>query len=462
MVSRAFAAAIALLLGLICVRGGARAPGIYDPDPQHLWNQLHDALFVRVGNNGEEYGRDRVEPLLWRSSKHLLDGDSHRRLLSVLAEFNGGGDTLIRVPVKRALLQRDLWLVFSWLESSHDEFHGFEGNPADWHTRQERLRRPLAEAIKRLALNSAEIAALPDTYAAAVRSREFADSFDPAAPNQPYLPPDLYNREGPWVSLGRPNDLVARSHVLADNPFTNSAFLVFINLPAGRGATLEYVKRLTNFAGPLFVQTPHSRAEFPNYNPAIPQFPAGTKVVLIRRAMLVTTGMDLMATGVTENVQVRVYRSVPEGHPNLQRFQSVDDGSQSAFEFLLSRTRLIDRLSGGLNAVGGERDFLTGFSTHGVDPFDPHPDEAPEITAARPKPAHRTAPVRSSPTAFCANCHFLPGVFSFNTFVQNYASGRPDGPPPLSVMPVDDVLASAVEWKRRRADWLLLKRLISR
>ena len=53
-------------------------------------------------------------------------------------------------------------------------------------------------------------------------------------------------------------------------------------------------------------------------------------------------------------------------------------------------------------------------------------------------------------------------MFSFNTFVQNYASGRPDGPPPLSVMPVDDLLASAVEWKRRRADWLLLKRLISR
>ncbi len=58
------------------------------------------------------------------------------------------------------------------------------------------------------------------------------------------------------MSLGRPNDLIARAHVLADNPFTNSAFLVFINLPAGRRATLDYVKRLTDFPGPLFVQTP--------------------------------------------------------------------------------------------------------------------------------------------------------------------------------------------------------------
>jgi hypothetical protein len=414
---------------------------------------------VRVGNNGVEYGRDRIEPLLWRRSTHLLSGDSHERLLTVLAEFNKGGERLIRDRVKRSMLQRDLWLVFSWLESGHDEFSGFGGSPGEWRVRQEALRGPLALAIGRLALTPTEIAALPDTYQKALLSRAFAAGFDPAAPDQVFLPADLYAPAGPWVSLGRANDLIARAHVLSDNPFTNSAFLVFINLPGGREATIEYVARLTAFAGPLF--QPGAEAVFPNYNQAIPQFPAGTQVALVRRALLVTTAHDVMVSPVTETVQVRVYRRVPPSHLDLGRFPGTSDGSQSAVEFLLSRTRLFAGESGGLDAVSDQA-FLTGFSTHGIDPFDRYPGEAPEITAARPRPVRRPAPARSTANAVCFACHFLPGVFSFNTFVQNFGTGQPGGPRPPTAMPVEDVLAASVAWKRRQNDWLLLKRLLSR
>ena len=70
----AIPATIALLAATVIVRSSAREPGVYHPDPQHLWNRLHDALFVRVGTDGVEYGRDRIEPLLWRRSTHLLAG----------------------------------------------------------------------------------------------------------------------------------------------------------------------------------------------------------------------------------------------------------------------------------------------------------------------------------------------------------------------------------------------------
>jgi len=46
---------------------------LYHADPEHLWNRLHEALFVRVGPDGRTYGQDRLEPLLWRGSKHLLE-----------------------------------------------------------------------------------------------------------------------------------------------------------------------------------------------------------------------------------------------------------------------------------------------------------------------------------------------------------------------------------------------------
>ena len=98
----------------------APSVAIYHPDPNHLWNRLHEALFVRVGPDGRTYGRDRFEPLLWLGSRHLLQGPSHDRAVQLLKEFlNNKGEQLVEDPLKRALLQRDLWMVLSWLNGMH-------------------------------------------------------------------------------------------------------------------------------------------------------------------------------------------------------------------------------------------------------------------------------------------------------------------------------------------------------
>src|SRR5688500_3728379 len=52
---------------------------LYHPDPRHLWNRLHDGLFLRVGPDGKTYGHDRLEPLLWSGSRHLLEPASGER-----------------------------------------------------------------------------------------------------------------------------------------------------------------------------------------------------------------------------------------------------------------------------------------------------------------------------------------------------------------------------------------------
>jgi len=230
-------------------------PPVYHADPGHLWNGLHEALLVRVGPDGRDFGRDRLEPLLWPWSKHLLEGPSRDRLLAVLEEFlRDGAEARIADPLRRAILQRDLWLVFNWLDAEHGNFEEPQPDPDEVRASRERLRGPLAEVIGRLALRPDQIERLPDNYAAAVASGEFPKEYDPEDPDAAYLP-DLFAAGGPWVCLGPRDGPVAPAHMSDDsNAFTNSAFLLFLRLPAGRAATLAYLDRLRVFGGPLLVQ----------------------------------------------------------------------------------------------------------------------------------------------------------------------------------------------------------------
>ena len=61
------------------------APTIYDPDPNHLWNQLNEALFVRTAEDGTKYGPDELDILYWHRTTNLLAGASHQRSVTSLA-----------------------------------------------------------------------------------------------------------------------------------------------------------------------------------------------------------------------------------------------------------------------------------------------------------------------------------------------------------------------------------------
>src|SRR5438067_7997140 len=142
----------------------AAPPTIYNGDSNHIWNRLHRVLFVRVAAGDVEYGGDALDPLLWANTNHLLVGDSHREALQLLDEFiNQHAAALIRDPLKRAVLQRDLWAVFDWLVKRE--------NAAAERPRKEirELQTRLATIIRELALTKTEISALPDNYADAAK-----------------------------------------------------------------------------------------------------------------------------------------------------------------------------------------------------------------------------------------------------------------------------------------------------
>jgi hypothetical protein len=233
----------------------SRAPGpavrLYNDSPAHLWNRLHASLFVRVAPDGREYGADRVDPLLWVGSTYLLQGPTHVRAVKLLNEFvDRHGEQLIRDPLRRAVLQRDLWAIFDWLEGAHIPYQQPQLTPQVLRRSADELCSLLATIIARLALTPAEIRTLPDNYAGAARANP--------------LPPDLFAPDGPWVPIGRSDGPIAARHLSDEGPGRNSVFLVLIRLPDGRDATVRYLETLRSFSNLLYLLETHAGMEGPN------------------------------------------------------------------------------------------------------------------------------------------------------------------------------------------------------
>ena len=451
------------LLTAVCLFGPAtrtsaadQAPvgsTVYHSDPQHLWNRLHEAVFHRVDSNGEIFRSDRIEPLLWPGTKYLLEEQSRDQFLVLLEEFlSKRGETLILDPLKRAILQRDLWLVFNWLEGMHTSFQRPDLTPQEVSVSCHKLQKPLAAVIGRLALTPEQIERLPDNYAAAVSSGEFAKSFDPKQPDHAYLPPELFAADGPWVCVGRSDGgVAARLHLRDDNgnAFTNSVFFVFLRLPGGREATLEYLKRLRD--KPMVFE--EKNISFPK----LPQFPKGTEVALVRRALLIAAPHTLVTTALTESVQLRIYHEVPDLVEQLVTSRGTAgmraSSSQSSYEFRIRRSRLFAGEAGGLSAVSPtQRDFKTGFANKFRDPFEEH------ISASETFPQSRQEPV----TPNCFGCHSYSGVYSFNT-LRNFrgGGGGDQGQTILSTISLAEVNHAAIQWKQERPSWVSLRRLFA-
>ena len=105
---------------------------LFDPDADHLWNRLHAAFFVRLvelrnGRDGEveeaerqflTLGPDRIDPPLGRHPRFLLHDEPFARCDALLDEFLATrAESLNEDPLKRVVLQHDLWAVFDLLQA---------------------------------------------------------------------------------------------------------------------------------------------------------------------------------------------------------------------------------------------------------------------------------------------------------------------------------------------------------
>jgi hypothetical protein len=419
---------------------------IYDSNPSHLWNRLYAALRVRQDRQRNRIGEDSLDPPLWSETEHLLSEPSHEHVMGTLDEFlQRHGETLLLDPVKRAMMQRDLWAVFDWSVAQ------FPSNGRPGYDKQKReLQMRLAAVLRRLALTPNAIQSLPNNYAEAVAAGAFAKEYDPAHPDQPFLPPDLFDPHGSWAGISPSPESdggVAPMHNF--NFSGRSSFRVFVRLPGGHKATMDYFRTLWNFPQPWIQAQGAVNDDQTALNPDLPSFPAGTEVALVRSATLIDNQGNLAASSITESVQIRVYhtitRSEERNFGNGNMADIVRNTGQYFYEIRLSRPQLFSGKNGGLRALGrDEREFLT-FQSKGDDPI--------EEPGSDPRFESNAIPELQG----CIFCHFGGGVRSLNSRESLLRPHRmqkdPENSDYGSIYGGDN---SAIEWKQNHFDWGLL------
>lgn len=420
---------------------------LYDPNPAHIWNRLYDALLLREDPAGGRYGEDSLDPLLWLNSEHLLAQPSHQRALRVLDEFlQTHAENQIHDPVKRAVLQRDLWAVFDW---SVEQNSSYQRPPYDEEKRE--LQTRLAEVLRRLALTPEEISSLPANYGQAVASGAFAKQYDPAHQERAFLPPDLFDPLGPWVCINGNSYFGQTAGIEHLITFSGrSRFLVFVRLPAGRKATLEYFRTLWNFPEPWVRSDPRGQIDV---SPNLPSFPAGTEVALLRQMTLFDNRGNLVDAPVTESVQIRVYRAITTAGPKGRDITLAALTGQTFYEIKLIRPQLFANKAGGLRATRPDEIEFSTLRQTGDDVFEWWV-------------ANRGRPGSSEPfLQQCVECHSGGGINSLNSRAHllrpNGAQpdpneAQPDRPKESAPQWWDSDSNETIDWKHDRYDWGLL------
>ena len=340
---------------------------------------------------------------------------------SLLDEFlDKRGEGLVKEPLKRALLQRDLWALFDWAADPDwpklDEKKRFVKERGELQSR-------LGRVLPRLALSAAEIEKLLDNYAAAVKAKRYPAEFQAGQKSAAFLPADLWDPKCPWVLLGDSGGgPLAEKHVKFFGG--RSTFMIFLRLPEGRDPTLKYVDQLSEW---LKKGAKGGRA-------TVPQFSANTQFALVRRTLLLDDRGEIRPTPLTEQVQLQILHDPTTAPGNANR--EITDGKpgvQTFLEFRLRREQLLAGKAGGLGAVPGDEGEWQHLTFYGGGPL---PDGFAVVL-----------PIMAS----CRGCHSHgPGVLSINSSsINSYSKWHVTSP--------GDEERRISAWKRQQDSWKLLE-----
>jgi hypothetical protein len=278
--------------------------------------------------------------LAWRKTRHYSEPATCERANKLLDEFlETRGERLIADPLKRAFMQRDLWAVFDHLVGQNIAHFGdadlarrrapvpdYEIDRSDLQRddpaatqRRETLCRKLAVIIQRLALPKSAIETLPDNYAAAIRSGEFAARHDFDCLSN-YLPPGLLTAPNEWVEID--NEPPSSHHDKREGQLAYTSWSIrgrsyhriFWRFPEGRQAVEDYLRYLQR-EGLDWEKS--VRQGFIALKPDVRQIPVGTETAIVQFMVVLDEELNPVPTRVAELVHVNVYKNVT-GAPDPQ------------------------------------------------------------------------------------------------------------------------------------------------
>ncbi len=343
---------------------------LYDADPEHLWNRLFAVFYIRPSElpSRPEYPRDSTKLdewdrklragelppgpivkrfeggdtksfLAWPRTRYFSEPGTFARGRKLLEEFiTTHGERLIDDPLKRAFLQRDLWAVFDHLAGQNiarygdgdiirrgalnKDVYGHESDEVPFDDPQAMQRRgilcrKLAVIIQRLALPQAVIKALPDSYAAAIRSGNFASRHDFDCQSN-YLPAGLLTSPDEWVEIDTSSESLphhkqeGQIDYVARSIRGRSYYRIFWRFPDGRKAVEEYLKYIRE-EGVDWEKT--ARQGHVALKPDVRQIPVGTEAAIVQFMIVLDDRLVPVPTRVVESVRVSVFKNV-DGTPD--------------------------------------------------------------------------------------------------------------------------------------------------
>ncbi|MFH1268284.1 MAG: hypothetical protein ABIK89_21395 [Planctomycetota bacterium] len=468
---------------------------LYDSAPEHLWNRLFAAFYIRPSElpsrpkypddstkldewdrklrSGELKpgpvvkrfeGGDTMGLLAWPRTRYYSEPGTFAWADKLLEEFiTTRGERLTDDPLKRAFLQRDLWAVFDHLVGQNiarygdgdllrrgalnTDVYGYEPdeipfNDPEAMRRRAILCRKLAVIIQRLALPAPVIRALPDNYAAAVRSGHFASRHDFDCQSN-YLPPGLLTCPDEWVEIDTSSESLPHFQQEGQIDYVawsirgRSYYRIFWRFPGGRKAVEEYLKYIRE-EGVDWEKT--ARQGHMALKPDVRQIPVGTEAAIVQFMIVLDDRLVPVPTRLVESLRVSVYKNV-DGTPDPQTNTGLG---------------LIGRV------YGAQRRLLFDNLKHGGLAWAP--DDAPTYQVLLS--GHDDWGVwgrQQSVVQTCVHCHmhwkWKTGVFSLNSIF----SFVPDGGMPGIVIPMGfgDIQTyprpqRIARWKQRQEDYLRL------
>lgn len=384
---------------------------LYGSDPDGAFNQLHSTLYLRKGLEGEVFGADQLDPLLWTRSQFLLEPQSNGLAITALTRALDSVDELERLSLlQRAILQRDLWSIFDSVATRTQVPRSLD---------EQRLLQLLATLIKQVSLSEVQLATLRIELEARLM-------------NEPSLKEILAT----WVPLKSKAEFpIGATH--ASFFGGRSTFLVFMKAPNGAGSISSYLEKLNAFPSPLLdPQFPGDN--FPPLNPGIPQFEEGTEFALVRLANLITREGNIEASALVEQFQTMKFSKLKETG-EAQEFK----------KSILSRVLLFFTDSLGLRSLGPKDQDFPQFLSHGFDPFEQERYWKREVVLKSCKECHTSFGDRK-----------LVGIQGVQSFARDFR-GTLQTPRvnPLEIGSPSIQFDLTRKWKIQTETWATLKKL---